>query len=183
MQNNVIQLLLLFLPFYFCFTDALLNQDVPHPTGLTGLLITLRSQMDNLFSNLFGWGIQSWNQSTKSETKIHLKKKKRRRLVTWIDDSRWRSIALTFKWLTTDAKRTLPHSNYIGFTYPFYTRLFVSSFLPDGLWSFASIAKFETIDLSRHFSFSLNYFYIYTLYVIFENCTVHIDAMNVFSFL
>jgi hypothetical protein len=38
----------------FSFADALLNQDVPHPTGLTGLLITLRSQMDNLFTNLFG---------------------------------------------------------------------------------------------------------------------------------
>lgn len=38
----------------FSFTGALLNQDVPHPTGLTGLLITLRSQMDNLFTNLFG---------------------------------------------------------------------------------------------------------------------------------
>lgn len=30
------------------------KQDVPHPTGLSGLLITLRSQMDNLFANLFG---------------------------------------------------------------------------------------------------------------------------------
>ncbi len=44
-------------------------QDVPHPTGLTGLFITLRSQVDNLLTNLFGWGIggetmEEWNDKS-----------------------------------------------------------------------------------------------------------------------